>query len=192
MWIRRIAVSRFYYYYCLSQFPPHGGLIYCTPVTWDPSAIKATDSVIVSLNYHEATPSIRTSSFAAVSNEAWTSPKQPLSRSSITVTMSPDWLQGNIRNDLFVSISLLNSSSTPDSPYPRATKIRGPSVTLTKKPVRQRPPHVSQLCKMGLVIGLPVGLVVALAVIALACVCRAAIGSASALLLEVTGNANPV
>ncbi|KAI9783177.1 MAG: hypothetical protein M1816_001467 [Peltula sp. TS41687] len=117
-------------------------------VRWDPSYHSLNSTIILRLNYADPLPN--------EGKQAWQSPETRNGYGSLAITMDKAWLRDQARNNL--TLWIVQMDPTPDA---HASEKRGPTISLTQKPVTHptpRPqPHTSRL---GLWIGLPVALAV--------------------------------
>lgn len=139
------------------QYDPHGlGACFkvaetCSHslVTWDADAFPINSTITVGLNY------VNTPDHGGKS--AYTSPPKENSYGFVTVTMDKAWLQGQSRNNLTVYIVQFDPASSQ-----RVNPVGGPVISLINKPPTHYPPPPPTPVphKLGLLIGLPLGLAV--------------------------------
>ena len=88
--------------------------------------------------------------------QAWHSPSTQNSYGFVLVTMDGAWLQDLPRNNL--TFLLVQKDATPSS---QPSFVRGPTISLTKKPVEHlQPSPPNRVSKLGLAVGLPLSLLV--------------------------------
>lgn len=121
-------------------------------MTWDVDAFTINSTVQVTLDY------VNTSD-----NEgklAYTSDRTPNKIGFIALKMDKAWLKDEARNNL--TLQLINYNLATDD---HSIKKQGPTISLTKKPVKHYPPPPpTKPNKLGLTVGLPVALVVVFAI----------------------------
>jgi len=115
-------------------------------VTWDPDYYPINSTITIELDYANATGG------GAVATSL---PKTLNNYGYVTITMDSAWLQGLNRKNL--TLFIIQLDPTPDH---RASTMTGPTISLINKPVTHypAPPPTSKPNKLGLEVGLPVGL----------------------------------
>lgn len=116
-------------------------------VTWNPKNYAINSTMTVELNYANK------SSLGGES--AYSSPATDNRMGYVTIKMEEDWMQGRSRNNL--TLYLIASDATSDQ---RAKTAKGATISLVTKPAEHHPPPPPTPApdKLGLAIGLPVGL----------------------------------
>ena len=116
-------------------------------MTWDPDYYPINSSITIELNYANV------SSAAGLS--ACMSPKVPNSYGYVTITIDDDWLQGKARNNL--TLYIVDDDPVVDQ---RANIVDGPAISLVHEPAQHYtpPPPTKAPNRLGLVLGLPIGL----------------------------------
>lgn len=123
----------------------HLTLTDCT-VVWDPSYYTANSTIILQLNYADVLPH--------EGRQAWQSAETRNGYGFIAVTMEKAWLRDQARNNL--TFYIIQMDPTPDA---RASERRGPTISLTDKPVTHLTPRPQpKTSRLGLLVGLPVAL----------------------------------
>lgn len=113
-------------------------------MTWDPDEFPSNSTIVVGLSYHNDTKG----------KAPYTSDKMSSGVGFTSITMQESWLQEEKTNNLTVYIADVGESSGDED------KVKeGPLISLTHKPTKHypAPPHTT-FNKLGLMIGLPVGL----------------------------------
>ena len=128
-------------------------------VTWDASYFAINSTISMELNYAQ-------NDTKDLVKQAWHSSPTQNSYGFVRVTMDGAWLQDLPRNNL--TFMLVQKDPIPGS---LPSFIRGPTISLTKKPaahLQPSPPH--RVSKLGLAVGLPLSLLV-VSVIVLGVLC---------------------
>ena len=103
-------------------------------------------SVTVELDYLNAT--------GPAPQHAWSSPPTPKNLGYVIMTIDADWLQGQSMNNL--TLTLISLDPTINQP---AAKAPGPIISIINKPpTHYAPPPNTLINKLGLEVGIPVGL----------------------------------
>ena len=115
-------------------------------VTWDPSAFPRNSTIVVGLSYENDTDG----------KSPYVSDKMSSGFGFTRITMEESWLQEEKSNNLTIYIAD-NGAISKDKENKSNFKL-GPKVTLTHKPTKHYPPppHTGY-SKLGLMIGLPIG-----------------------------------
>ncbi|PGH27299.1 hypothetical protein AJ80_01009 [Polytolypa hystricis UAMH7299] len=116
-------------------------------VTWDSDAYPMNSTITVGLDYVNTTGNGGKSAFTADPREN--------RYGYVTITMEKGWLQDQSRNNLTVYLVELDPNSDA-----RAKPVTGPIISLVNKPVKHYPPPppTPPPTKLGLMVGLPIGL----------------------------------
>jgi len=114
-------------------------------VTWDADFFAINSTITIELSYV---------STSGGGGNAWSSAKTPNAYGYVTMTMDKAWLQGTSRNNLTLTIVSLGPNVNA-----QAVRTSGPVISLINKPVAHlpAPPHTKAPNKLGMEIGIPVG-----------------------------------
>lgn len=116
-------------------------------VTWDVVEFTPNSTVTIILDY------VDVNGTGPKAQHAWESKSISKNVGYITLQIDGDWLQGNSRNNL--SLTMQSFDATADKP---ARLLKGPIIFLTNQPVEHYPPPPhNSIDKLGLEIGIPVG-----------------------------------
>lgn len=115
-------------------------------VTWNAKSYPRNSTITVELNYANS---------SVGGESAYSSPRTDNRMGYVTMTMEEDWLQGHSRNNLTLYL-VMDDQKSGD----RATPRKGPTISLAPKPADHYDPGppTPPPNKLGLAVGLPVGL----------------------------------
>ncbi|KAI9792141.1 MAG: hypothetical protein M1833_001255 [Piccolia ochrophora] len=120
-------------------------------VTWDPDAFPVNTSLILLLDYANAS----TPDLPSAGRNAWTAPTTPVSYGFTSVTMDESWLRSLGRNNLTFRAQIITTE-----PEEAVGRRIGPTVSLIEPPKQHYPagPPTAPPNRLGLIVGLPVSL----------------------------------
>ncbi|KAL1958162.1 hypothetical protein VTO42DRAFT_5017 [Malbranchea cinnamomea] len=113
-------------------------------VTWDPDELPVNSTVVIGLTYVNDTDG----------KSPYVSSEMPNTLGFMSLVMEKDWLQGKSQNNLTLYIAEYDPQSGK-----RVRVMDGPTISLSKKPPEHQPPPPElKHNKLGVMIGVPLGI----------------------------------